>query len=189
MRKHVLLTAAALVSSLAVAGVARADEPPLPPPSGLSLGGHLGLAIPIFTIASSTTEIGNNFFSIGISSGVTLKLDPHWAFDFEMVAYNEFKATPSFTSFVVDPGVLYNFGPVVVGGRVATKLGGGQTTNIGVVPLVVLPFKVSRQISYFVEADVPIWFSDKETGATGLAGGATGVQPSVGLQFQTGIGF
>lgn len=189
------------VTTVAVAHAQAAPEAaPSPPPVGLGLGGHLGLAIPLVSISSKTTGIGSDFVTIGISAGVTMKLTTHWAFDFEFVAYNEFKATPAETSFVVDPGVLYNFGPVVVGGRVATKLGAGELTNVGIVPIVVVPFKITEHLSYFVEADVPIFFTDNETSAsaTVCAGGtcpptfkpASGdVQASVGLQFQTGIAF
>ncbi len=185
------ISATLVALSIAAAAPASADtvkaDATVSPPEAdsASIGGHLGLALPVFTIGGKSTVIGKDFFSLGVTPGVTVKLGGKWAVDFEFVAYNEFKATPSLTSFVVDPGVLYNFGPVVVGGRVATKLGGGQTTNLGVIPLVVLPFKLSHGLSYFIEGDVPIFFSDKET----IGGTSSGVQPSVGFQFQTGVAF
>jgi hypothetical protein len=213
MKTLIVTLLASAIGSMASASIAHAEDAApaapapaapsapaaAPVPSALALGGHLGLAIPILSIAQKTTGIGSDFFTIGISAGVTTKLDEHWAFDFEFVAYNEFKATPSLTSFVFDPGVIYNFGSVVVGGRVATKLGGGQITNVGVVPIIVAPFKISSRLSYFIEADVPIFFSDKESTTTGTLPGMGvpptttttpgGIQPSVGLQIQTGIGF
>src|SRR5690242_20333471 len=52
------------------------------------LGGHVGLAVPIVKIATGgTTVIGADFLQLGIASGVTIKLDEHWAIDLEGVGY------------------------------------------------------------------------------------------------------
>lgn len=145
--------------------------------TGPKLGGHLGMALPLATFAKETTLIGRDFTTIGLTPGVTFHLDDKWAIDFEFIAFNETKNTPAATTYIVDPGVLRKFDGFVAGLRVATQV--GAPTNIGVVPIVVVPFKISDKLSYFVEADVPMFLRDdgKE------------MRPSATLLFQTGVGF
>jgi len=141
------------------------------------VGGHFGMAVPLFSLSDPVTVIGRDFVSVGLTPGVTVKLDAHWSIDFELIAFNELKNSPAATTLVVDPGVLYDFGPVVVGGRLATQV--GAPTNFGLVPIIVVPFKISPSLSYFVEGDVPMFLRDR--------GNSLGA--SIGLQFQTGIAF
>src|SRR5689334_13399000 len=85
-----------------------------------TVGGHLGFALPILTIASSdTTVIGADFVNVGITPGITVHLDEHWSVDFEFIAFNKWKSGTSTTTFVVDPGVVYSFGSLAAGLRVA----------------------------------------------------------------------
>lgn len=168
---------------LSLAPAALAEEPPSatsgPPPSSAApvLGGHLGLALPIVTFASKTTVIGSDFVTIGMTPGITVHLDDDWAIDFEFVALNEVKSTPAPTTFVVDPGVVRKFGAVSAGLRVATQV--GTLSNVGLVPILVVPFKLSKQFSYFVEGDIPLFLRDD----------GTQMQPSASFQLQTGVGF
>jgi hypothetical protein len=145
--------------------------------SSPAIGGHLGMALPIVTFGSKTTAIGADFTTVGITPGVTIHLDAHWAIDFEFIAFNELKNTPAATTFVVDPGVLRKFDGFVAGLRVATQV--GAPSNVGLVPIFVVPVKVSNRISWFVEVDVPLFLRDDgrkvQASATGL--------------FQTGVGF
>ena len=156
-----------------------APPPAAPPPAETApkLGGHLGLALPVLTLSQETTTIGGDFVSIGITPGITYHLDDKWSIDLEFIAFNEVKRAHSATTFVVDPGVLRKFDGFVLGGRVATQV--GAPTNIGLVPIVVVPFKVSDQFSYFVEADVPLFARDNGRAAVF----------SATLQFQTGFAF
>jgi len=142
------------------------------------LGGHLGFAVPIVTIADPVTTIGGDFVTVGLTPGITVKLSPQWSIDFEFIALNELKATPSATRWVVDPGVVYNAGPVSLGARVATVV--GAPTNIGLVPILVLPVaKLGDKVTYYIEGDVPMFLRDGGTAMTG----------SVGFQFQSGFAF
>ena len=162
-----------LFVSLSFATEARAEEPASAP----RLGGHFGLALPLFALSESSTFIGRDFVTVGLTPGITFKFGEHWALDFEFIALTEVKTTPQATTFVVDPGVLYDLGPVVLGGRVATQV--GAATNVGLVPIVVVPIKLSDTFRYFVEADVPFFLRDR----------GTHVGASLGLQLQTGIAF
>jgi hypothetical protein len=144
------------------------------------VGGHLGIALPILTLGSSTTVIGSDFLAVGITPGITVHLNDKWAVDFEFIAFNDFR-NGGITTFVVDPGLIRKFDGLVVGGRIATKV--GAPTNIGLVPIVVKPIRVSDSAVYFVELDVPLFLND-----TGLPGDMQ-LDPSVTVLFQTGFGF
>lgn len=147
------------------------------PPSGPRLGGHLGTALPIVTFGKQTTVIGRDFTTVGLTPGVTFHLDDQWAIDFEFIAFNELKNTPAATTFIVDPGVLRKFAGFTAGLRVATQV--GAPSNVGLVPIVVVPVKLSEKLSAFVEADVPLFLRD--------VGGE--LTPSATLLFQTGVAF
>lgn len=176
--------AAFAISTLASQARAQESTASAPAPAnpastaGTTVGGHLGVAVPIVTIGNpKTTVIGSDFATIGITPGISVNLDEHWTIDFEFIALNELKKTPAPTTFVVDPGVVRHFGSVAVGLRVATQV--GALTNVGLVPILVVPFKVSNQFSYFVEGDIPLFLRDD----------GTKMQPSASFLFQTGVGF
>lgn len=202
-------TSSAVVCALAFAGsmsVARADDASSTPPEPVTtpnkvgespgvvpalpakkedqsassypaIGGHLGVAVPIVTFGSKTTTIGSDFATLGITPGITVHLDEKWAIDFEFIAFNELKNTPSATTFVVDPGILRKFDGFIAGLRVATQV--GAPSNVGLVPIFVLPFKISNRLAYFIEADVPLFLRDD----------GTKMRASATALFQTGIGF
>ena len=142
-----------------------------------AIGGHLGMALPIVTFGKETTLVGSDFTTVGITPGVTVHLDEHWAIDFEFIAFNEMKNTPSATTLVVDPGVLRKFDGFIVGLRVATQV--GAPSNVGLVPIFVLPVKISNRLAWFLEIDVPLFLRDD----------GKKLQPSATALFQTGVGF
>lgn len=162
---------AALAAVTLASGDARA-EGPYP-----RVGGHVGMAVPVLTLAKNSTVIGADFVAIGLTPGITVHLDDRWAVDFEFIAFNELKNTPAATTFVVDPGIVRKFDGFSAGLRVATQV--GAPTNVGVVPIVVVPFKVSEHLSYFVEGDLPLFLRDS----------GTSMQPSATLLLQTGVSF
>ena len=94
---------------------------------------------------------------------LTVKLSAHWAIDFEFIAFSSWDRNPpgvpdkSHTILVVDPGVVYNFGPVAAGLRLAVQIGEGVPLNFGLVPIVVVPFAITKRLSYFVELDLPVF--------------------------------
>lgn len=181
-------SALALVGLVAWAALGRADEAPpaKPAPSWPRVGGHFGLALAIVTVDNDgTTAIGRDFAQVGVTPGITLKLSEHWNIDFEFIAFSRFDLNPpgvpnkSHTLVVVDPGVVYNFGPVAAGLRLAMQIGEGVALNFGLVPIVVVPFKICKQLSYFLELDLPVF-------VFGEPGRAVG---SFNVLFQTGFAF
>lgn len=144
-----------------------------------ALGGHLGFAVPIATFSSRTTAIGEDFVTVGLTPGLTVHLDERWAIDFEFIAFNELKNTPAATTFVVDPGVIHKWDGFVAGLRVATQV--GAPSNVGVVPIAVLPLKLNDKLVYFFELDLPLFLRDNPAIAKAEA--------SATVLFQSGFGF
>lgn len=154
------------------------SQPPIPKPREFpAIGGHLGFAMPIATIGSTSTAIGADFFTLGVTPGITVHLDEKWAIDFEFIAFNEIKNRTPATTFVVDPGIIRKFDGFVLGTRVATQV--GAKPNIGLVPIFVLPFKISERAVYFVELDIPLFLRDD----------GNKMQASATFLFQSGFGF
>lgn len=141
------------------------------------VGGHVGFALPILTIADETTVIGSDFVNVGITPGITVKLNERWSIDFEFIAFNQWKNGTTVTTFVVDPGVVYSFDHFSAGLRVATEVGAAR--NIGVVPIIVKAFPIHELVSYFIELDLPVFFRDD----------GSSMQPSLTVLFQSGFGF
>jgi hypothetical protein len=178
------------VSSFSLAASAQGLEPLNPPSLPTSttyprVGGHLGFALPIFTLSRNSGVIFNDFVNIGVTPGITVRLDDHWSVDFEFIAINSLKNMPAGVGAVIDPGVLYNFGDFTLGLRVAAKV--VEPTNIGIVPIVVYPFKNTGMGPFtpFVEGDVPIFLQDGRVDGVDRPG----LVPSIGLQFQAGVSF
>lgn len=146
-------------------------------PAFPAMGGHLGVALPIVTFSTQTSTIGSDFVAVGLTPGITVHLDEDWAIDFEFIAFNEFKNTPSTAALIVDPGIMRKWAGFVTGLRVATQI--GALTNVGLVPVFVLPIKLSERASYFIEVDVPLFSRDN---------GRKAVFSATGL-LQTGIAF
>jgi hypothetical protein len=130
-----------------------------------------------------------------VTPGIALKLTEHWAIDFEFVAVGKWEfgsnGAPdrSRTVIVVDPGVVYNFGRVATGLRLAVSV--GDPMSYGLIPIVVVPFKVSRTLSYFLELDLPIFVTAIAAAPATATTAATDSHAvgSVGFQFQTGFAF
>lgn len=159
----------------AVAGAGSAAAQEAPPQR--RVGGHLGFALPILTAGSDTTVIGRDFVNVGITPGITVKLDDHWSIDFEFIAFNQWNSGTQRTTFVVDPGVVYAFSHLSAGLRVATEVGAPR--NIGLVPIVVKPFDLGNGLCWFLELDLPFFLRDD----------GSAMKPSVTVLFQSGIGF
>jgi hypothetical protein len=173
----------------AAAGPGETTSPtaaPANPPSNVvadkqypALGGHLGFALPIATFSSKSTAIGSDFVTVGITPGITVHLDERWAVDFEFIAFNELKNTPAATTVVVDPGILRKWDGFVAGLRVATQV--GAATNVGIVPIAVLPLKIGDKLVYFFELDLPLFLRDNPA--------ISKAQASATILFQSGFGF
>jgi hypothetical protein len=166
-------------SSSTVQGISLTEPPRAVPQQYPAVGGHFGMAVPIVTVSGDTTVIGSDFVTLGLTPGMTVHLDDKWAIDFEFIAFNQLKPPASHgnTTFVVDPGIIRKFDGFVAGLRVATQV--GAPINSALVPIFVLPIKVSKRSVYFLEADAPIFLRDN------------GHKPELSgtFLFQTGFGF
>ncbi len=124
--------------------------------------------------------IGVDYVSLAIVGGINLRLDDHWSIDFEFIAVGDFLraqyGVPA-TVFVLDPGVIYNWGPLWTGLRMAMRVGMPISgAEFGFVPIVGKAFKIHDLFSYYVELDFPLFFH-----------APPGVSFTVFLQ--TGLGF
>jgi hypothetical protein len=140
------------------------------------------------TVGSGTptaTFIGKDHGNVGLVGGINVALTRRFSFDFEFIGLGDFKQAavkagtkaPSATTFVFDPGVIYNWGPLWTGLRLAIRIpapnGGAE---VGVVPIIGKAFKISRLIAYYIELDLPV-FINNPFGA------------SLTTFVQTGVGF
>lgn len=149
------MSALVVLMCVLCAGQALADES-----KGLRLGGHMGFGVPIATLGTvDTTLVGRDHAAVGIIAGVNLGIDEHWALNFEFIAISNFKdasAEQSATTFVFDPGVVYNWGSFWTGLRMAMRvpapLGGAE---FGLIPIIGKAFKISDKVSYYIELDLP----------------------------------
>jgi hypothetical protein len=192
MRRYALCLALVLLPATA----ARADDTTAP--AWPRLGGHFGLALSIASFDNTGNfVIGRDYVQVGVTPGITVKLTPHWAIDFEFIGFSRWDRLPtgvndvSHTIFVVDPGVVYNFGRVAAGLRLAVQIGQDVPLNFGMVPIVVVPFAITKRLSYFLELDLPVFV----LATAGKA--ATAITPAVDSQvigsltilLQTGFAF
>ncbi len=127
------------------------------------VGGHVGITVPIVMIGGAATQvIGKDYFDLGPAFGVTIKLSEKFAFDFENVITeplaksNNIPASKQPVSYIIDPGVVYDFGVIAIGGRVGFNILAPE--NVGLIPIVNKGFPINDRIAFFVEADFPIFF-------------------------------
>jgi hypothetical protein len=148
---------------VAVATPTKAQEKPV--------GGHVGVATPLVTLADPTTSIGDQF-TLLTPIGIGFRTSKHVIVDFETVV-----ATPvepgGVTGLIVDPGVIYDWGGVATGLRVAFQI--GNRGNIGLIPLVNVPVADLGGANWFVEGAFPLFYVAGDVSLTVVA--------------HTGIGF
>jgi hypothetical protein len=157
-----------LLTTLAIcaaASVARAQEaaPVAPPaadqaPKG-NAGGHLGVAVPLVTVTDEETTTVSDQFTLAHPIGVGVKVSRRLTVDFEVVVSNPIDPVGP-TGLVIDPGVVYDLGPVALGLRAAFQI--GQTANIGAVPLVNKGLVDLGGATWFIEAAFPTFYSDHD---------------------------
>jgi hypothetical protein len=158
--------------SASAAATLPGDPAPAPAPAGADdthkVGGHIGIATPLVTsklIAvngaktdKKTTTISDQFTML-VPIGIGFSLGKGFAFDFETVV-----ATPvsprGTTGLVVDPGVVYDTGAVVLGLRVAFQT--QSPSNVGLIPLIHKGVVDLGGATGFVEAAFPT-FADHDS--------------------------
>ena len=137
--------------------------------AGPRLGGHIGTATPLVTVSKSTTTIADSFTLLH-PIGISLKFEKI-VVDFETVVVNPIEPSGR-TGLVIDPGVIYNFGPVAAGMRLAWQQ---ADSNFGLIPLVNKGVVDIGEATWFVEAAFPTFY----------AGGTV----QFNTVFHTGVGF
>lgn len=169
----------------ALAPAARADDAaPAPAPSlHPGVGGHFGVAIPLVFLRSAdppgNQSISDQFtlaFPIGIGFNLTDKI----ALDLETIVGDPISPRGT-TGVTIDPGVVYNTGPIVVGGRIGWDI--GAPTNFKVIPLIhkgIAP--IGAGATWFVEAAFPVTFVFTATPQNKT-------NTEIDIVFHTGIGF
>jgi hypothetical protein len=118
------------------------------------LGGHVGVATPFVTLSSETTTIADQFTLLH-PIGISVKFDKITV-DFETVVVNPIEPSGN-VGLVIDPGVVYNFGPVAAGLRLAWQQ---AESNFGLIPLVNKGIVNIGEATWFVEAAFPTFYSD-----------------------------
>lgn len=133
-------------------GASGAAQPSINP--GPRLGGHVGVATPFVTLSSETTTIADQFTLLH-PIGISVKFDKVTV-DFETVVVNPIEPGGT-VGLVIDPGVVYNFGPVAAGLRLAWQQ---ANSNFGLIPLVNKGIVDIGEATWFVEAAFPTFYSD-----------------------------
>jgi hypothetical protein len=121
---------------------------------GPRLGGHVGVATPFVTVSRETTTIGDQFTLLH-PIGISVKFDKVTV-DFETVVVNPIEPSGE-VGLVIDPGVVYNFGPVAAGLRLAWQQ---AESNFGLIPLVNKGILDIGEATWFVEAAFPTFYTD-----------------------------
>ncbi len=152
-----LLLAALGLSLASWASPAAAQEKPV--------GGHVGVAVPLVTLADPVTSISDQFTLLH-PIGIGFKTSQHVIVDFETVVANPVDPAGT-TGLVVDPGIIYDWGGVATGARVAFQI--GNRANIGLIPLVNVGLVDLGGAKWFVEAAFPIFYVPKDVSLTIVA--------------------
>ena len=123
-----------------------------------TVGGHIGIATPLVTVASETKTIGDQFTILN-PIGIGFHVSDDWIVDFETVVANPINPTGT-TGLVVDPGIIHSFGRVALGLRLAFQI--NHDTNVGGIPLVNVGLVDLGGATWFIEAAFPTFYSDKK---------------------------
>lgn len=131
-----------------------AGAPPEPAPAAApsrSIGGHVGVASPLVTVARTTTTVGDQFTVLN-PIGLSLKMSESLVIDFEFVIATDVYPA-KMTHVIVDPGVVYNWGKFATGLRVAWQI--QENANFGLIPLLNVPLVDLGGATWFAEAAFP----------------------------------
>jgi hypothetical protein len=165
---------------------------------GDTLGGHIGVAVPLLTLQGYTSSTYaapplqksqslSDQFTLAFPIGITVKTSRKLSVDFEVIVQTSINPTGE-TGLTIDPGVIYDWGPVATGLRLAVPIGTSPAA-IGLIPLVHRSIVDINGASWFVEADFPTLYHG--SGAPVANNGATGTNSRIEFSavLHTGFGF
>src|SRR5690242_9004428 len=126
--------ATGLVAAIAPA-TAHADDAAAPPAANphSGIGGHVGVATPLVFLNSDKTQTIGDQFTLAFPIGIGFKLTDKAAIDFETIVGNPIHPRGG-TGLTVDPGIVYDTGSFVLGGRLGFDV--GAPTNFKLIPLI-----------------------------------------------------
>jgi hypothetical protein len=132
-----------------------------------TIGGHVGVAVPLVTVQGytsgahaaapleGTTTVSDEFI-LQIPIGVTVRTSRRLSVDFEVIVGTSVNPTGE-TALTVDPGVIYDWGPLATGLRLAVPIG-ATPMAMGLIPLVNRGIAQIGGATWFIEAAFPIMF-------------------------------
>ena len=168
MRVRRLLIAAVATVTLfgPFAAAARAQD---------TLGGHIGILLPLATRANGTTTTIGDDFVIGFPTGITVRKSQTFAFDLEVVPV--IQNDPLHVDLTVHPGAVWGLGNGWgAGARLAFDV---EKASWGFTPILNHGLTSGRGGTFFGELVVPIRFQDN----------GAGTFTSIGIGVHVGVGF
>ena len=143
-----------------------------------AVGGHVGVATSFVTVSTTTQTISDRFPLI-VPIGIGINVSERVVIDFETQVALPIHPAGA-TTFNVDPGIIYNFGPVAAGLRVLFPIGASPAT-VGLIPLINKGFADLGFGTWFIEAAFPVQYHG--------SGPGTDSRVTLDLVLHTGIGF
>jgi hypothetical protein len=142
-----------------------------------TLGGHIGIVLPLVSHANGKTTTISDDFSMGFPMGITVRKSPTFAFDLEFVA--SMNNDPLDIGLTVHPGLVWGVGGGWgAGTRVAFDV---NKPSWGFTPILNHGLlKVGKDGMLFGEFVLPVRFQENSTGSSFT---------SVGIGVHLGVGF
>jgi len=142
-----------------------------------TLGGHIGIVLPLVSRANGTTTTIADDFVIGFPMGITVRKSPTFAFDLELVP--GVQNDPLGVGLTVHPGVVWGVGGGWgAGARLAFDV---NQPSWGFTPILNHGLlKVSKDAMLFGELVLPVRFQENSVGRSFT---------SIGFGVHVGVGF
>lgn len=147
-------------------------------PKAQSLGGHVGVVHPLFTLSEGNVSTIADQYTVGFPVGLTIKRKSNPSIDFEFVP---FMTEGSFDNFLIHPGLLFGLGSgFTFGTRLAYETG---PETYGFTPLLNKGFDIGNDKSFFIELVLPVRFGSRD-----ILNGTQNFSAYT-VAFHTGVGF
>jgi hypothetical protein len=175
--------ATGLVAAIAPA-TAHADDAAAPAAANPhpGIGGHVGIALPLVFLNSDNSQSIGDKVVLAFPIGIGFKITDKAAIDFETIVGNQVHPRGG-VGFTVDPGIIYDTGPFLIGGRLGFDV--GAPTNFKLIPLIHKAIaNIGAGANWFVEGAFPVTFT-----FTSNATGNDKTTVELDIVFHTGIGF